>query len=88
MSTNYSPSIESRARRLASKVDRRELIEYAKNLQKERRAAAVVFYRALQIQRENQALAHSLRLTDVLGDAVYQMRPNGPLPGDGIGAGR
>jgi hypothetical protein len=84
MSSSPFPPIESRARRLAAKVGRRELLEYAKKLQSERKAAAVVFYRALQIQREDQALAHGLRLTDVLGDAVCQLRPH-RLPSDGVG---
>jgi hypothetical protein len=43
-----------------------------------------VFWRALEIRREDEALAHSLKLTNTLGQLVYEMRPNGPLPSDGV----
>jgi hypothetical protein len=85
MSTDRSSSIESRARRLASKVDHEQLIKHAELLQKERKPAARVFWRAVEMQEENRALESSLALGDVMGDAVYELRPGGRLPSDGIG---
>jgi hypothetical protein len=65
VSTRYTSSIESRARRLASKVRR-----------------------ALEIQKEDRVLQSSLTLTEMMNGAVYQLRPNGPLPSDGLGLER
>jgi hypothetical protein len=88
MSTDRSSSIESRARRLANRVSRDELLRHAQLLQKQGLPAARVFWRALKIYDEDRSLMASLAATDYMGDAVYDLRPNGPLPGDGIGAGR
>jgi hypothetical protein len=85
---NDSSSFESRARRLASRVDHEQLLDHAKQLQKDGRAAARVFWRALEMQREDRALQSSLTLTEVMGDAVYALRPGGRLPSDGIGLER
>jgi hypothetical protein len=88
MSTRPSQSIESRARRLASRVDHQQLLKHAEQLQKEGKPAAKVFWRALEMQRENRALESSLALSEVMGDAVYELRPAGRLPSDGMGIGR
>jgi hypothetical protein len=84
--TDPSSSIESRARRLAGKVDHEQLIKHAEQLQKEGRPAARVFWRALSIQDENRALESSLTLTEVMGSSVYRLRPH-PLPSDGLELG-
>jgi hypothetical protein len=39
----------------------------------------------LDIQKENRALESSLTLSHVMGDAVYELRPAGRLPTDGVG---
>jgi hypothetical protein len=83
--TDSSQSIESRARRLASKVDHQQLLQHAEQLQKEGKPAAKVFWRALEWQKEQRALESSLALTELMGPTVYQLRPTGPLARDGIG---
>jgi hypothetical protein len=82
-----SSSIESRARRLASKVDHQQLLQHAEQLQKEGKPAAKVFWRALEWQKEQRDLESSLSLSDLMGDAVYELRPSGKLPSDGMGLG-
>jgi hypothetical protein len=47
-----------------------------------------VFRRAAEIQDEFRALESSLALSDVIGDAVYDARPGGRLPNDGLGLER
>jgi hypothetical protein len=81
----YSPSIESRARRLANKLPREELRKYAEKLQREGKAAAVVFWRAIEVFDEDRSLMASIAATNHLGDAVYARRPNGRLPSDPVG---
>ena len=78
-------SIESRARRLASRVDHEQLLKHAEQLQREGKPAAKVFGRALEMQKENRALESSLALAELMGDAVYQLRPSGPLSNDRSG---
>jgi hypothetical protein len=88
MTSRPSSSIESRARRLASKVDHEQLLQHAERLQKEGARAAVVFWRAIEIHKENRALESSLALGEVMGQAVYELRPAGRLPSDGMGLER
>jgi hypothetical protein len=45
-------------------------------------------WRAIEIFDEDRSLMASLAASDYMQSAVYQLRPNGPLPGDGIGAVR
>jgi hypothetical protein len=86
MTTPREPqSIESRARRIASRVHHQQLLQHAEQLQKEGKSSAKVFWRALDIQKENRALESSLTLSHVMGDAVYELRPAGRLPTDGVG---
>jgi hypothetical protein len=85
MSTHPSSSIETRARRLAGRVDREQLLKHAEVLEQEGARAALVFKRAVEIQLENRALESSLALGDALGAAVYDRRPFGRLPSDSIG---
>jgi hypothetical protein len=84
MNDNRSSSIESRARRLASKVDHEQLLQHAEQLQKEGKPAAKIFWRALEWQNEQRALESSLSLTELMGEAVYQLRPQ-RLSSDGMG---
>jgi hypothetical protein len=44
-----------------------------------------VFWRAIEIHKENRALESSLALGQAMGNAVYELRPGGRLPNDGIG---
>jgi hypothetical protein len=81
--TSHS-SIESRARVLARKVDQTQLLKQARLLQKQGLPSAAVFYRALRVADEDRSLHASLTATDLMGDAVYWLRPNGPLPSDGV----
>jgi hypothetical protein len=80
----YSPSIESRARRLANKLSRQELLDYAGSARKKKLPSARVLFRAIEIFDEDRALMSSLAACDYLGDAVYSLRPHGPLPSDGV----
>lgn len=81
--TSHS-SFESRARRLANKVPRDELLQHAQLLQRQELPAARVFWRALVIFDEDRSLMASMAATDYLGDAVYSLRPR-RLPSDPVG---
>jgi hypothetical protein len=83
VSTNPS-SIESRARRLASKVSREQLLKHAEQLQKQRQPAAVVFWLALRVYDEDRSLMASIAGADYMGAAVYALRPNGRIPSDPV----
>jgi hypothetical protein len=79
-------SFESRARRFARRVDHERLILNADRL----RARGMedeknVFLRAAAIQDENRSLESAIALSEVMGDAVYDQRPQGRLPSDGMG---
>jgi hypothetical protein len=79
-------SFESRARRFASRVDHDRLILNADRLSaRGMKDEENVFLRAAQVQDEFRALESSMALADVMDDAVYDQRPNGRLPSDGIG---
>jgi hypothetical protein len=84
MSTNYSPSIESRARRLANKLSRQELLDYAESARKKKLPIERVLWRAVTIHDQDRSLMASLAATDYIGDAIYDLRPNGRLPSDGV----
>ena len=47
-----------------------------------------VFLRAAEIQNENRSLEAAIALSEVMGDAVYDQRPHGRLPSDGLGLER
>jgi hypothetical protein len=82
-------SFESRARRFASRVDHDRLILNADRLRaRGMKDEENVFRRAAEIQDEFRALESSLALSDVIGDAVYDARPGGRLPNDGLGLER
>jgi hypothetical protein len=81
-------SFESRARRLAGRVDHERLIAAADRLDAKGAKAAALYRRAIDIQLENRALESSVALSDVLGDQVYDARPHGRLPSDGMGIER
>jgi hypothetical protein len=84
MTTNYSPSIESRARVLANKMPRQELLNYAKKARKEKMPIERVMWRSIEIYDEDRSLMASLAATEYMGDAVYDLRPR-RLPSDGVG---
>jgi hypothetical protein len=83
----YSPSIESRARRLANKMSRQELLDYAESARKKKLPIERVMWRAIEVFEEDRSLMASLAATDYLGDAVYNLRPR-RLPGDGVESNR
>jgi hypothetical protein len=82
--TSHS-STESRARRLSTTVPREQLVRYAEKLQREGKAAAVVFWRAIEVFDEDRSLMASIAGADYMGAAVYALRPNGRLPSDPVG---
>jgi hypothetical protein len=82
VSADYSSSLESRVRRLADQIDHGQLLKHAEQLQKGRATGGRVFWHALEIAKADATLERSLRLTIILGDLVYQLRPNGPWTRD------
>jgi hypothetical protein len=80
----YAPSTESRARRLANKMPRQELLNYAEKARKEKLPVERVMWRSIEIFDEDRSLMSSLAATDYMGDAVYDLRPR-RLPSDGVG---
>jgi hypothetical protein len=80
----YPKSIESRARRYAKDCKREQLLAYAERARKEKLPIARVLFRAIEIFDEDRSLMAAMAACDYLGDAVYDMRPNGPLPSDGV----
>ena len=79
-------SFESRARRLASHVNHQQLIRTRDRLEAAGGTEpARLWRRAVEIQDENRSLESAMALSEVLGDQVYDARPNGRLPSDGIG---
>jgi hypothetical protein len=82
-------SFESRARRFASRVEHDRLILNADRLRaRGMEDAQNVFLRAAAIQDENRSLESAIALSEVMGDAVYDQRPHGRLPSDGMGLER
>jgi hypothetical protein len=82
-------SFESRARRLAGHVNHQQLIRTRDRLEaKGGTEPARLWRRAVEIQDENRTLESAMALGDVMGDAVYDSRPNGRLPSDGLGLER
>jgi hypothetical protein len=81
-------SFESRARRLAERVDHDHLIAAADRLDAKGAKAAALYRRAAEWQVEQRALESAVALSDVLEDRVYDARPNGRLPSDGMGIER
>jgi hypothetical protein len=63
-------------------MSRQELLDYAESARKKKQPIARVLFRSIEVFDEDRSLMCSLAATDHLGDAVYQMRPNGPLPSD------
>jgi hypothetical protein len=84
MTTYYSPSLESRARFFSKKLSRDQLLAYAKDARKRKLPVERMMWRALQIYDEDRSLMASLAATDFTGDAIYDLRPNGRLPSDGV----
>jgi hypothetical protein len=81
----YSPSLESRARRLANKLSRQELLDYAESARKKKLPIERVLWRAVTIHDQDRSLMASMAGAEYLGDAVYALRPNGRLPTDPVG---
>jgi hypothetical protein len=81
-------SFESRARRFASRVDHDRLILNADRLRARGMADEKNVLRAAAIQNENRSLESAIALSEVMGDAVYDERPHGRLPSDGMGLER
>jgi hypothetical protein len=82
--TSHS-SIESRARFLANKMSRDELLDRALQARKEKKNVAYLYFRAVRVFDEDRSLMASIAATNYLGDAVYSLRPNGKLPSDPVG---
>jgi hypothetical protein len=81
--TSHS-SIESRARFIANRTNRDQLLDYALRARKEKLPAERVYWLALKIRDEDRSLMASLAATDYMGHAVYDLRPR-RLPSDGVG---
>jgi hypothetical protein len=83
---SYPRSFEARARRLAGHVNHQQLIRTRDRLEaKGGTEPARLWRRAVEIQDENRTLESAVALGDVMDRNVYLLRPNGPLPSDGMG---
>jgi hypothetical protein len=84
--TSHS-SIESRARFLANKMTRDQLLDRALQARKEKKNIAYLYFRAVKIYDEDRSLMASIAGTSYMGNAVYDLRPR-RLPSDGLGIER
>jgi hypothetical protein len=79
----YSPSLESRARSLANRLSRQELLDYAESARRKKLPIQRVLWRAIEVFDEDRSLMASMAACEFLGDAVYDLRPR-RLPSDGV----